>query len=149
LRRPEELLFITPDLSGEPLPQNYEYQLSCPGEVVIHESGTILQAHRISAEARSAYNPDELLSAESLSGQLKVRNWRAGDRFWPAHTKSPKKIKELFQDHHVAAPERPLWPVVLSGDEIVWVRGLPVHAKFRAQAGIPAVRITERQPDEF
>ena len=145
LQRSEELLFVTPDLSGEALPQDYEYEVCWPGEVVIHESGTILQTHRISAEAWSAYNPDELLSAESLSGRLKVRNWKAGDRFWPAHTKSPTKIKELLQEHHVAVPERALWPVVLTGDEIVWVRGFPVHTKYRAQQGTAAVRITERQ----
>ena len=29
-----------------------------------------------------------------------------------AHTKSPKKMKELLQEHHVAQPERRLWPVV-------------------------------------
>ena len=149
LQRPEELLFVTPDLRGEAVPRDYEYELSIPGEVVIHESGAMFQALRIPAEETSAYNPEELLRADSLPGHLKVRNWRAGDRFWPAHTKSPKKIKELFQERHIAAPERALWPVVLSGDEIVWVRGFPVHAKFRAEPGVAAVLITARQQDEF
>ena len=143
LRRPEELLFVTPDLRSEPPLQNYEYDLPVPGRVFVAETGRLLTAERISAEAASAYNPDELLRVDSLPGRLKVRNWRAGDRFWPTHSKSPKKIKELFQDHHIAAPERALWPVVLSGDEIVWVRGFPVHAKYRAEPGCAAVRITE------
>ena len=79
------------------------------------------------ADGQAGYNPDHLLDADSLPGPLRVRNWRPGDRFWPAHTKSPKKIKELLQERHVAQPERRLWPVVVSGDEIVWVRGFPVH----------------------
>jgi tRNA(Ile)-lysidine synthetase-like protein len=72
-----------------------------------------------------------------------VRNWRAGDRYWPAHTKSPKKIKELLQERHVALPERRLWPVLVSGDEIVWMRGFPVPAKFQAKAGQQAILIVE------
>jgi tRNA(Ile)-lysidine synthetase-like protein len=79
-----------------------------------------------------------------------VRNWRPGDRYWPAHTKSPKKIKELLQDRHVAQPERGLWPVIVGrdtsrdGDEIVWMRGFPVPAKLRAKAGQAAILIVEK-----
>ena len=72
-----------------------------------------------------------------------VRNWRPGDRFWPAHTKSPKKVKELLQEQHVAQPERRLWPVAVSGDEIVWMRGFPVPARLCAEAGQEAVLIRE------
>jgi tRNA(Ile)-lysidine synthase len=73
-----------------------------------------------------------------------VRNWRPGDRFWPAHTKSPKKIKELLQERHVAQPERRQWPVVVSGDEIVWMRGFPASAKYRAKPGQQALAIVEK-----
>jgi len=72
-----------------------------------------------------------------------VRNWRAGDRFWPAHTKAPKKMKELLQQLHVGQPERGLWPVIVCGDEIVWARGFAVPAKFRAKAGCAGVLIRE------
>jgi tRNA(Ile)-lysidine synthase len=78
-----------------------------------------------------------------LREPLVVRNWRSGDRFWPAHTKAPKKIKELLQERHVAQPERRLWPVVLSGDEIVWVRGFSVPAKLRAGVENEVVVIRE------
>ena len=143
LRRPEELLFVTPDLRVGPVPQDYEYVLPVPGEILISQPGERIVAQTISAQEASAYNPDELLRADSLSGPLRLRNWRAGDRFWPAHTKSPKKIKELLQQLHVAQPKRSFWPVALSGDEIVWVKGFPVHAKYRAEPGCRAVRIVE------
>ena len=73
-----------------------------------------------------------------------MRNWRAGDRFWPIHTKAPKKVKELLQERHVPRAERYLWPVTVSGDEIVWMRGFPVAARFAAKAGRNAVAIVER-----
>jgi tRNA(Ile)-lysidine synthetase-like protein len=74
---------------------------------------------------------------------LIVRNWRPGDRFWPAHTKAPKKIKELLQQRQVTHPERRLWPVAASKDEIVWLRGFPVPARLHAEAGAEAVFIRE------
>jgi tRNA(Ile)-lysidine synthase len=74
---------------------------------------------------------------------LIVRNWRPGDRFWPAHTKAPKKVKELLQERHLAQLERKRWPVALSGDEIVWMLGFPVPARWLAKIGQEAVRIRE------
>jgi tRNA(Ile)-lysidine synthase len=143
LRYPEELLFVTPDLRQAKAVHDYEYELSLPGRIVLSEAGVVLEAWRVPAHRAAEYNPDQLLDADSLPGQLRVRNWRPGDRFWPAHTKSPKKIKELLQERHVAQPHRRLWPVVLSGDEILWVRGFAPHAKFRVRAGHDAVLISE------
>ncbi len=37
-----------------------------------------------------------------------VRNWRSGERFWPLHTKEPKKIKELLQDRHIIGEKETL-----------------------------------------
>jgi tRNA(Ile)-lysidine synthetase-like protein len=149
---PEELAFVTPDLR-EPQPQpDYDYEISVPGDVVVHAAGFAIEVRRIPSGDTGAYNPDHLLDEESLPGRLRVRNWRPGDRFWPAHTKSPKKIKELLQDRHVAQPERGLWPVIVtkddsrhdSGGEIVWVRGFPVPARLRAGPGRAAIIIVEK-----
>ena len=153
---PEELAFVTPDLR-DPLPQqDYEYELSVPGEVAVYQAGFAVFVQRIPSGAEGAYNPDQLLDEESLPGPLRVRNWRPGDRFWPAHTKSPKKVKELLQDRHVAQPERGLWPVIVSrddsskasgdesGGEIVWMRGFPVPAKLQAKPGRAAILIEEK-----
>jgi tRNA(Ile)-lysidine synthetase-like protein len=72
-----------------------------------------------------------------------IRNWRPGDRFWPAHTKAPKKIKDLLQKLKVAQPRRRLWPVVVSGNELVWMRGFPVPCQYHADANDEAVLIRE------
>ena len=143
-RDPNELTFLTPDLRQPAQPQNYDYELPVPGMIVIREIGTQIEALRIPAEAVAEYNPDQLLDPTSLRGPLTVRNWRPGDRFWPAHTKSPKKIKELLHERRVAQPERRLWPVVVSGDEIVWVRGFTPPARLRAMPGREAIAIIER-----
>jgi tRNA(Ile)-lysidine synthetase-like protein len=143
-RTPNEIVFLTPDLRDAELARDYEYETPIPGQVRIYEAGSTVEVWRITAEAAQGYNPEELLDAESLSGRLRVRNWRPGDRFWPAHTKSPKKIKELLQERHVPQAERRRWPVVVSGDEIVWLRGFPLPAKLRAHPGRDAILITEK-----
>jgi tRNA(Ile)-lysidine synthase len=147
----EELRFVTPDLRESVLPRDldhdydrdYDYELPIPGRVEVNEAGSSIEARTIPAGAEAAYNPDQLLDAASLPGPLRVRNWRPGDRFWPAHTKSPKKIKELLQERHLAQPERSAWPVMVSGDEIVWMRGFPLPAKVRGKAGRAAILILE------
>jgi tRNA(Ile)-lysidine synthase len=144
---PEELLFVTPDLRQARAPEDYDRELPVPGRTTLPEMGIAIDSHRVPPGAAAQYNPDQLLDADSLPGPLRVRNWRAGDRFWPAHTKSPKKIKELLEQRHVAQPKRTLWPVVVSADQIVWVRGFPTHAKLGAKPGREAVLITEAAVD--
>jgi tRNA(Ile)-lysidine synthase len=143
MREPDEILFLTPDLREKKLSTtDYEYELPVPGRISVQEAGFALEAKLTSMVATEAgYNPEHLLDAESLPGPLRVRNWRPGDRYWPAHTKSPKKIKELLQERHIAQPERKLWPVVVSGDEIVWLRGFRTAANFQARPGRRALVI--------
>jgi tRNA(Ile)-lysidine synthase len=151
-REPEALVLITPDLRRQERIPDYEYSLAVPGRALVPEVGVVIEAllviREIAPESQVAeYNPQQLLRRELLPERLIVRNWRPGDRFWPAHTKSPKKIKELLQEQHVARQVgqqgRRLWPVAVSGDEIVWMRGFPVPARLRAKAGQEAVLIRE------
>ena len=147
VRRADELLFVTPDLRADSPPQDYAYSLSIPGRVVVHETGFTLEARRVSPDEAAAYNPDELLNADSVAGPLVVRNWRPGDRYWPAHTKSPKKVKELLQERHIARPERDLWTVISGAEEILWMRGFPVPAKYRAKTGQNALIFVQTTTD--
>ena len=163
VREPEAMVFVTPDLRRQERIPDYEYALPVPGRVTVPELGVVIEALRVTPRSISAgsttpgssasgsqvaeYNPQELLRAEMLPERLMVRNWRPGDRFWPAHTKSPKKVKDLLQERqvarHLGQQVHRLWPVVLSGDEIVWMRGFPVPARLRATAEQEAVLIRE------
>ena len=144
-KEPEDLVFTTPDLRAqERIPRDYEYPLPLPGRALVPETGTVVEALRVKPEwETSGYNPVQLLDPDTLGSPLAVRNWRPGDRFWPAHTKSPKKIKELLKERHIPALDRQLWPVVVNGDQIVWVRGFPAPAGLRAKPGGEALLIRE------
>lgn len=121
----------------------YCYPLLVPGEVEVPELGTILRAQVISpGSGLSGYNPiqhPQLLDRALLAPELKVRNWQAGDRYFPAHTRSPRKVKELLQrgriGHELLPAERSAWPVIESAGEIVWMRGFPVPQAFTAKSG--------------
>ena len=112
----------------------YEYRLSVPGSVDVRETESRFETVLVPGNAAEGYNPEDLLDRTLLASELKVRNWRPGDRFWPAHTKVPKKIKELLQERNVTGPERKLWPVVVSGTDVVWVRGFSAPARLRPRS---------------
>jgi len=116
-------------------PAGYEYVLPVPGELHIRELGLVLRASVIDpgAAPEQGYNLADLLNPQTVGSELRVRNWRAGDRFWPAHTKAPRKLKELLQSRHVSGMERVLWPVAAnSAGELVWLRGFGVPERFAA-----------------
>ena len=122
--------------------------LKVPGQVTIAALGSTVRARVISAgdPAMSGYNPALLLDRGLLKTELIVRNWRAGDRYFPAHTLAPKKVKELLQTGRLGRPlapaERQVWPVIESAGEIVWMRGFAAPAAFVHRSG-DAVLIEE------
>lgn len=73
----------------------------------------------------------ETLTGESASRPFYVRNWEPGDEIQrPGHA-GAEKIKSLFQEYRVVLWERRHWPVVVLGEEIVWVRRFGIAAKFK------------------
>src|SRR5437867_3322938 len=140
------------ELKFEPAPQisesirDYRYLLPVPGKVPVLETGTLFEVVLISAEKPEACNAENLLDLGAIAGKLMVRNWHAGDRFWPAHTKAPKKVKELLQEKHVTGEERKLWTVLVSGEEIVWVRGFPTPARLQPRQAVKNVIAIREAP---
>ncbi len=114
---------------------DYCYQLAIPGEVQVRESGHILRASIREASSAAGYNSATFLDLERLEIPLQVRNWQPGDRYWPAGRKQSDKLKRLFQQQRIPSPVRAWWPVVFSGDEIVWVPGFPPASGYAAQNG--------------
>jgi tRNA(Ile)-lysidine synthase len=129
-------------------PEDYCYSLHIPGEVTVPEAGIIIRARLISDGKQKTleYNEATLVDASLLSNELKVRNWRAGDKFFPAHTQSPRKVKELLQPgrlgHEISAVQRKAWPVIESAGQIVWMRSFPASQDFASSSG-DAVLIEE------
>ena len=145
-RRGNELQFKLFDTAAKVKPTDYEYSVSVPGQIQVPETGTRFEVLLIPAHPEPGYNPDHLFDPELLATELRVRNWRPGDRFWPAHTKCPKKIKELLQERHVTGAERQFWPVVESGSEVVWLRGFPGPTQLRPRDGAKEAVVIRELP---
>ncbi len=128
-----------PSLSPEQT--SYQYVLLVPGEIHIAELKLTLRVEPVPAEFAQELTPGELLSLDLVGPELTVRNWLPGDRFRPAHSASTEKLKRLFAEKHIPSADRPAWPVVLSGQEIVWVRGFPAAHSYQWRGKGSAVRI--------
>ena len=73
-----------------------------------------------------------ILDRERLRSPLVLRNWRPGDRLRPSGHQNAHKLKRLLNEKHVSHWEREGWPVLTSGEVLVWARGFPVAADFAA-----------------
>ena len=77
-------------------------------------------------DVRTAY-----FDADRL-GALNVRTFREGDRFVPLGMKASVKLKDFFISRKIPREGRRRIPLLLSGDEIIWVIGHRVDERFKA-----------------
>jgi tRNA(Ile)-lysidine synthase len=87
------------------------------------------------------------LSLRRLPPVLELRGWKAGDHYRPQGQDRDQKIKEMFQVKRVPSWQRASWPIVSSGDKILWSRMFGAAAEFAASRETsPVVRIWEAKP---
>jgi len=132
----QELLLELETVGGRGETADYEYALVVPGAVEVPELGACIEARVVDASGVPEDESSELLDLARMPKEVLIRNWRAGDRFWPAHTAAAKKVKELLSDRHATGVEKKLWPVaVAKGCGLIWMRGFAVPAAFRSSVG--------------
>jgi tRNA(Ile)-lysidine synthase len=120
---------------GQPF-SDYQHELSVPGRILVPEAGIEIETCVVNARnATQRDDSEHFVKSRFAQQKWVVRNWRAGERFWPAHTKEPKKIKELLQDRHITGEEKQRWPVIACGDEIIWMSRFSVRQDLRANGG--------------
>ncbi len=130
-RARNELVLETPSVNA----QDYEYVLAVPGEVSVPGLRTRFVAETVDVAKVPAPHRQELLDPARLEGKVVIRNWRAGDRFWPAHSKQERKVKELLGDRRATGEEKKLWPVAFCRGELVWMKGFAVPKAWNANSG--------------
>jgi len=84
------------------------------------------------------------LDLRKLHFPLLVRNRREGDRYQPLGAPGKKKLKEIMRAKGFSLSEREKRPVFFSGNEIVWILGLPVSEKFKIEAGTSDIFAIEK-----
>src|SRR3990172_9524215 len=110
----------------------FEQALIVPGMTLMAGIGTIdakvvKMPKKFTGGVNTAwFDYDALIEA----GQLSVRQARPGDRMVPFGMEGHRKLKDIFIDAKVTLLERKKTPVVIVGDEIVWLAGLRQSALF-------------------
>ena len=73
----------------------------------------------------------EVFDFQKIKLPLRVRNRRLGDRFQPLGMCGEKKLKDFFIDAKVPPRLRERVPILVSGDEILWVVGYRMSDRFK------------------
>ena len=77
--------------------------------------------------------------AELPSGRpLVVRAWQPGDRM-TGRSGAVRRVKRFFSDAGIVGPNRAGWPVVLAGEEIVWIPGVCRCTTAAGSSGTPGL----------
>ncbi|HKV48230.1 MAG TPA: tRNA lysidine(34) synthetase TilS [Candidatus Acidoferrales bacterium] len=79
-----------------------------------------------------------ILDFDSLRGPLVLRNWHAGDGYRPFGRRKKRKLKEMLLAARVEARDRIGWPVLVSGAQVVWAKGMDAAEEFCAREGTRA-----------
>jgi tRNA(Ile)-lysidine synthase len=116
--------------------QDYEYALAVPGVVEIPALRARIEARMVETSVVPEEERGQLLNPERMPTEIRIRNWRPGDRYWPAHTSAEKKVKELLSARHATGTQKKLWPVAIAeGCGLIWLRNFAVPEAFRAPVG--------------
>jgi tRNA(Ile)-lysidine synthase len=70
--------------------------------------------------------------------ELVVRAWQPGDRM-AGSGGTPRRVKRFFGDAGIMGPDRAGWPVVLAGEEIVWIPGVGRGVAAAGASGTPGL----------
>jgi tRNA(Ile)-lysidine synthase len=111
--------------------RDYQYILPVPGAVEVPELRARFEAQAVNLNQVPEDAQGQLLDRPRLPEEVLIRNWRAGDRYWPAHSASEKKVKELLTDLHVSGAWKKLWPVAVTNGKLVWMRGFAVPTEYQ------------------
>ncbi len=106
--------------------RDYSYALPLEGDLPVPEAGV-----RVMSWCSDSREPPagpfeaafDLSRLRRRGGPLRLRNARPGDRLRPLGMAGHKKLKDLFIEKKVARSRRRTLPLLLAGEEIVWVPG--------------------------
>ena len=135
------LMTWSADLPGMDLPQlqlGFVAELACPGRLDVGNDWHI-SAERVDnpefalVEVLENCDPTEAwLDADILPEPLSVRCAHAGQRFQPLGMfEGSQKLSDFWVNVKLPRRVRAGWPVVFSGDEIVWLPGFRLAHPFR------------------
>jgi tRNA(Ile)-lysidine synthase len=142
----------------------------------LHHDGATLRTYRgnvfVDSESAAQFSPQEWsgeprLKLPELGGELRFRKARGkgialehqpltirlrsgGEKLQPDPKRPRRTLKNLFQEAGIPPWERDRLPLLYRGDDLVWVPGLGIDARFQAaidaQGLVPEWRVRSKVP---
>ncbi len=89
----------------------------------------VVSGEKIVPDSDVAYFSPEVLVGEPL----RCRYWRQGDRLKPFGMKGSRKLSDIFSDAGLPVDMKERVPLLVKGDEILWVAGLRHSRLYRVE----------------
>ena len=138
--------YATLILTSEPPVTLGTYSLTVPGEVILKEAGILIKSSVVTESELQTTKRDKdrwtysgVFDADKLASPLVVRPRKEGDFFYPAGFGRKKKLQDFFVDEKVPRDERDRVPLVISGNDIIWVVGYRGDERFKVGEGTEKV----------
>ncbi len=115
-------------------PTPFEYSVPGPGYVEIPEIGRSMRFEVQGRNRKVLFEESPnvaLLDFDDLDFPLTIRTFCPGDRFQPLGMEGEKKVKDLFMDCKIPAPQRRRVPLRFQGERLLWVTGIRIDHRAR------------------
>jgi len=114
------------------------YILAIPGETILKEAGILIRASMVETHESGVMSQNSglwytlaIFDADRLILPLVVRPRKNGDFFYPFGFGKRKKLQDFFVDEKVPRDERDRTPLIISGEDIIWVVGYRGDERFK------------------
>jgi tRNA(Ile)-lysidine synthase len=119
----------------------YNYTVAVGGELFVSEADMVISATVGTSPALPQSPFEAIFDLRPLPETLTIRNFLPGDRFQPLGMTGHKKLKELFIEKKVPLLARRTIPLLVAGEEILWIPG---YGRSRIAAVTAATRAVLR-----
>jgi len=128
--------YATLILTSEPPVRLGNYELTVPGETILGEAGILIKSSSIEAneledDTSGIWKFYASFDEDKLVFPLSARPRGDGDYFYPAGFGKRKKLQDFFVDEKIPRDERNRIPLIVSGNDIIWVVGYRGDDRFR------------------
>jgi tRNA(Ile)-lysidine synthase len=121
-------------------PSAFAVELARDGETLVADACFVFDSSTFEARpgiVMPACLSEALFDADRIDQRLVVRNFVRGDCIRPLGMEGERKLTDVFIDKKLPRERRATWPLVVSGDEIIWI---PELVRSGAALVTPATR---------
>ena len=115
-------------------PERFCYIIEKPGVFDLETLGCAIQLEEVERKILPELKTSPwaaCLDADRITYPLTLRNFRPGDRFVPLGMTGHKKLKSFFIDMKIPSHVRARLPILLQGNELIWVCGIRIDDRFK------------------